>query len=533
MKAILFAPANKAILCLLIVFCSEFAWSDAANEIRQVFEGANAIGATYVGNRKLEHQTLVHSIYQARDHQPLWLANAPLDHQAKNLLTAIAESTAHGFNSERYHYSEIENLVQSTQRNGIALELLLTDAFVGQALHRGQGSVAPPSLDPEWQLPAPEVDAVGLLMQTIKNQTPVNDVLANLWPNADEYRRLQQRRVEVAATGDTRSESLPQGSILRRGDVNDRIALLKARLMGPGDYTEIFDEDLHREVIAYQRASGLEADGLVGTNTIEALNETAVNWIDRLDANLERWRWLPRQTPSTYIRVNIASYRLNIIEDNNHVFGMNVIVGKPYRRTPVFTESIKYFVVHPYWNVPFSIATKDKLPLLQKDASSEAAKGFEAKPVSQQEFIAVDAIDWSAVSKKNFNYLLRQRPGEQNALGKIKFMLPNPHAVYLHDTPNRELFAKQERSFSSGCVRVEKPIELAQWLLKRDKHLLSQQLEAYLAKGETQTIYLKKPVPTYIVYFTAFVDDDNEVTFRRDIYGRDKSLVAALRDTKQ
>jgi murein L,D-transpeptidase YcbB/YkuD len=257
-----------------------------------------------------------------------------------------------------------------------------------------------------------------------------------------------------------------------------------------------------------------------------------VSWIDRIDANLERWRWLPRQTPDTYIRVNIAAYTLRVIDKGDTVLAMNVIVGKPYRRTPVFTETVKYIVFNPYWNVPFKIATEDKLPLLKADASAEAKKGFEAKPQGSDVFVPVDTIDWSGVTKRNFNYLLRQRPGENNALGQMKFMLPNPNAVYLHDTPSRELFGKQERPFSSGCVRLERPRDLASWLLSREGNQQAGRLGALLASGETTTVYLKEPVPVYLVYFTAFVTDDGDVAMRRDIYGRDKVLVDALRGSE-
>lgn len=208
---------------------------------------------------------------------------------------------------------------------------------------------------------------------------------------------------------------------------------------------------------------------------------------------------------------------------------MNVIVGQPYRRTPVFTETIKYMVLNPYWNVPFSIATKDKLPLLQMDAAAEAQKGYETRPQGSDVFVPVNAIDWAPVTRRGFNYLLRQKPGPQNALGRIKFMMPNPYAVYLHDTPSRELFARQERGFSSGCIRLEQPLALAEWLLGREGHLRAGSVEALLAREETVTISLKEPVPTYLVYFTAFATDDGDVAFRRDIYGRDRVLVDALR----
>ena len=208
---------------------------------------------------------------------------------------------------------------------------------------------------------------------------------------------------------------------------------------------------------------------------------------------------------------------------------MDVIVGRPYRRTPVFTETIKYLVLNPYWNVPYSIATQDKLPLMKANATAEAGKGFEAKPQGSDVFVPVDAIDWSGATRRNFPYLLRQKPGPQNALGQMKFMLPNPFAIYLHDTPSRELFAKQERSFSSGCVRLSQPQQLASWLLTNDKNPQADRLQALLAANDTTTIYLKTPIPVYLLYFTAFVADDGDVVLRRDIYGRDQVLIEALR----
>ncbi|HKJ52084.1 MAG TPA: L,D-transpeptidase family protein [Gammaproteobacteria bacterium] len=503
-------------------------WADSAAQIRTYLEGIDAGDAALVAGEALEHPRLIAEVYRSRAHRPIWIGDAPLASQTRQVLDAVIESVDHGFVAERYHRGVIEQQLKSRQR-GIALELLVSDAFIGQALHRGQGIVTPPNLDAEWQLPTAEVDAAALLLETAASGASVKQVLAALWPGADEYWRLLERRAEIGAFGETVTAQVAPGAVLKPGQSSERVVALKERLLGPGDYDPVYDEELRREVIAFQRASGLEADAFVGGNTIDALNETRVSWIDSIDANLERWRWLPRTAPTTYLRVNIAAYRLRILKDGKPVLGMNVVVGKPYRRTPVFTETIKYFVLNPTWNVPVSIATQDKLPLLKADAAAEAAKGFEAKLTGTDDFVNVDQIDWQPVTRANFHYLLRQRAGPQNALGQIKFMLPNPYDVYLHDSPSRELFAKQERSFSSGCVRLQKPLELAKWLLANDGQADAFDLEQLLATGATQTIYLKHPVPTYIVYFTVFVDDDDEVVFRRDIYSRDRILVEALR----
>ncbi|MGD2168040.1 MAG: L,D-transpeptidase family protein, partial [Gammaproteobacteria bacterium] len=500
------------------------------DRIRMFLEGLDAGDVPIVAGRALNQPELVSRMYRDRDHAPLWLSGSPLARQVDGLIAAIGASAAHGLNPERYHRSALERVAEADNATGlVARELLLTDAFLSQALHRGRGAVEPPNLDANWQLPQAEVDPVALLTMLSRRRGDVLEALDALWPESEEYDKLIRRRAEILASGDEASVRITNGPILRPGQSNDRIIMLKERLLGPGEHSPIYDEDLRREVTAFQWAAGLEPDGLVGENTLEMLNETRVSWIDRIDANLERWRWLPRSTPDTYIRVNIAAFTLRGFENGRQTLAMNVIVGRPYRQTPVFTETLKYLVLNPTWNVPHSIATIDKLPLLRANASAEATKGFEAKPHGSESFISVDAIDWTGITARNFNYLLRQRAGPENALGEVKFMMPNPHSVYLHDTPSRELFARQERSFSSGCIRLERPRDLIAWLLERDNPAAARRVADQLASGQTYTINLERPIPVYLVYFTAFTDDAGAVVFRRDIYGRDRIVIEALR----
>ena len=504
--------------------------TDIPTRIRAYLEGLGAGAVPVIEGRTLNEPGLLVQTYLAREHQPIWMPVAETGLEASQMLQAIERSQAHGFNPERYHRSAIEALLQQPgDESALPLELLLTDAFLSQAQHRSRGAVLPVDLDPAWQLPQPEVDAPALLQETAQRQADAEEVLELLWPGDEEYARLLNRRAELVAMHEETSEPIAAGPLLRPGQSSERVVALKRRLLGPGEYSTLYDETLEREVKAFQRSAGLEPDGIVGENTLEILNMTRVSWIDRLDANLERWRWLPRNTPDTYIRVNIAAFMLRVIENGATAWTMNVIVGKPYRETPVFTETIKYLVFNPYWNVPFSIATKDKLPLLKADAVALAEKGYEAKSQGGEAFVPVDAIDWSGVTARNFSFLLRQRPGVDNALGRVKFMLPNPWAVYLHDTPTIELFARMERSFSSGCIRLEQPLKLAAWMLNREGRPEAGELQAMIESGVTQTIYLQDPVPVYIVYFTAFADEDQGVVFRRDVYGRDRKLVEALR----
>ncbi len=522
---------SKAFLILTLVpVAATAAVPDVASGVRTFLEGLDAGDAPIVAGRSLNEPARLSQLYRHRDHAPLWVAGGELEAEAASMLTAISQSVAHGFSAERYHRSALESLSTAAQDDArLALELLLTDAFLSQALHRGRGAVSPPNLDADWQVPQAEIDAGNLLLATATEGEGVLGTLDGLWPPDPEYARLVARRAEIAAGGEEVTVQIAGGPLIRPGQSNDRVVLLKERLLGPGAHTPVYDDALRREVETFQRSAGLEPDGIVGDNTLEVLNATRVSWLDRIDANLERWRWLPRETPDTYIRVNIAAFTLRAMDGGDPALTMNVIVGRPYRRTPVFTETLKYLVLNPYWNVPHSIAVKDKLPLLKANAAAEAARGYQVRPHGAEDFVAVDAVDWEAVTPRSFSYHLRQRPGPENALGQSKFMLPNPYAVYLHDTPSRDLFARQERTFSSGCIRLEDPVALAAWLLRREQNRDAERVPQLIESGETHTLYLKSPVPVYLVYFTAFSLEDGTVTFRRDIYERDRVLIEALK----
>jgi murein L,D-transpeptidase YcbB/YkuD len=247
--------------------------------------------------------------------------------------------------------------------------------------------------------------------------------------------------------------------------------------------------------------------------------------------NMERWRWLPRDLGSRYLLVNAADFVLKVVEAGRVVLDMDVVVGRPYRRTPLFTGQLRYLVFNPDWNVPPSIARKDLLPKIRKDPGYLAAHDFQLLSDWSPEARELDPlqVDWSAVSGP-FPYKLRQRPGPQNALGRIKFMLPNRYDVYLHDTPSQELFRKTVRSFSSGCVRVAEPIRLAEYLLSGTEGWESGRIRATLQSGITTQVNLPLQIPVYFTYFTAWVDSQGTLQFRDDIYRRDGALYNALID---
>ncbi len=514
---------SAALLVGLLSACQS--WAVESESIRSFTEGLGAQAAPFEKNQNLLNPVELQAFYRGNKHQAIWDTTARGSERYRQLLHAIENSGSHGFNTNNYH---LKTLIDP-QTSEFAKEILATDAFLAQARHRRIGAVSPQTLDPDWRLKLDEINAVEILERAVADGN-IAKHLESLWPKSDEYKALLSKRAKLIAAPSVVSVTVPPGAILKPGQSDQRIAVLKARLFGAGDYSPVYDDELLAAVKAFQFSAGLEDDGMVGPATLEWLNAVHFSWVDRIDANLERWRWLPDEIPETHIRINIAAFQLRAIKNGEDSLTMRVIVGKPYRRTPVFTETMKYLVYNPYWNVPYSIATKDKLPLLKKDPAALEAQGYEIRPALSERFVGVSSVDWSPITPKQFNYLLRQKPGPRNALGQIKFMLPNQFSVYLHDTPDHSLFKKQERSFSSGCVRLSDPLGLAEWVLQNDGQgatpdSIRQQLEG----GATQTVYLKNPLPVLIVYFTAFTDGQNEIMFRRDLYERDSAIIKELR----
>lgn len=362
----------------------------------------------------------------------------------------------------------------------------------------------------------------------------------SLLPPQPGYTRLRQalaRYRDLAANGGW--PSVPDGPKLQKGDRSERVPALRQRLIAAGDLDpaagdslDLFDEVVEEALRKFQRRHGLEADGVVGATTFANLNVPVEERLRQVVLNMERWRWLPQDLGQRHILVNIANFELDVFESDQVVLAMRVMVGKDYRRTPVFSDRMNYIVLCPYWHVTPNIAVNDKLPLIRKDAgylAKQNMKLFRGWGADTKE-IDPTTIDWSQITARNFSYRLRQDPGPGNALGRVKFMFPNSFNVYLHDTPSRELFAKTERAFSSGCIRVEKPVDLAEYVLRGDPKWTRASIETAIKKWEEQTVRLPAPIPVHLLYWTAWANEDGSINFRRDIYGRDKLLEEALRE---
>ena len=472
----------------------------------------------------------VRRFYQRRRFDPFWSSKDNAS-TLTSLQNAIDAASDHGLSPSDYHASVLKSAIGSKKYDDI--ELLASDAYLTLAAHILGGRLDPVSIEPDWTASGRERDLVEHLEIAIRSGQ-IAESLQDLEPNAPGYQILKDAlsmyRSAASAGG---WAFIASGSPMKLGDAGPRVAALRQRLRSTGllltatSATDLYDANVETAVAAFQRRAGLEPDGVVGTVTLRELNKQPGDRIDQIKANLERWRWLPENLGERHIRVNIADFSLEARYRGQLVQNHDVIVGRNYRKTPVFSDQVAYMIFNPWWETPPSIARQDKLPMFKKDPASITRQGFQLLNRSGS---TVDpaSIDWPALSAANFPYRVRQEPGPKNALGRVKIMFPNKHNVYLHDTPSRDLFSKTERAFSSGCVRVANPIGLAEWLLQGDPEWTRKTIDAVIQSGIETRVNLSRKVPVHILYFTAVNEADGTLRLVSDVYARDARLVAAL-----
>ncbi len=489
--------------------------------------------------------------YERRDFMPAWVDDDGILRIADSLIAAIKEVDKEGLRPSDYHLEILESLLNKARRQCagaqplvvktlVDLDLLLTDAFLMVASHMLAGRVDPESFHTRWVASSPTTDLAAVL-QSALDSNAIQKTLKELSARHHHYELLRQALMDyrgIAKKGGW--PAVPLGPTMRKGDRNERIRILRERLMISGDLaspdegdTDLFDDTLEKAVFVFQERHGLEIDCLVGLRTLAALNVPADKRIRQIELNLERWRWIPPHLKRRFIVVNIADYSLWVIENRQVALGMRVVVGKPCRRTPVFSATMKYVVLNPYWHVPSSIAVQEILPRIQHDVEYMTKNHIRVFKASNEGTAEIDpiSIDWSTVNSRNFNYKLRQDSGPHNALGRIKFILPNAFSVYLHDTQAWSLFEKAERDLSHGCIRLERPIALASYLLQDDPDWTYEKLLAAIDRGERQLVKLPEPISVHLLYWTAWVDvQQGTVQFREDIYDRDQRLADVLEE---
>jgi len=536
--------SSKILLSLVVLsfmFSSLlFAQEDRANLIiEERIDQLWTTGKLTIGYANIASKLWLPGLYERNDFKLLWQN----PQNVADLLKEIGSISEDGLAPEDYHLSQLLvlklRLDQSESPDPSLLadyDILLTDSLVRLLYHIQFGKVDPENLDPAWNM-----------TRQVHNQNPVAAIekrlrtgslakgLKNIRPEIEYYQLLksvlkQYREIQDAGGW----QAVPAGPTLKPGMTNPRIPKLRQRLAITGDVEDTvvdpdyFDEDLKAAVIRFQNKHRLEADGAVGKNTYLALNIPVKKKIDQIRVNLERTRWVYHKLPPEYIAVDIAAFRAYEVEGVNLNWSSRVQVGKPFRKTPVFKSKIKYIVFNPTWTVPPTILQEDILPKIKKDP------GYLSKmkiSVIDRRGRKVDpkSVNWSKYSK-SVPYTLRQEPGPRNALGRMKFIFPNKHFIYLHDTPSQALFERQDRAFSSGCIRVDKDIELAELLLDDPDKWNRESILKLLDTNKTRRVNLPKPKPIMLLYVTAWFDENGDFIFIKDIYGRDRAVLEGLNE---
>lgn len=525
---------------LLLVFLSGLtlsahALSPVAEQIRTYTESILAGNDGIISGQKVAAVTLLPDFYANRDFQPVWSDAARFE----ELLQVLRDSVTHGLNPDDYHYSTLAAWPNDPGPQHLAgKDVLATDALIRFGYHLQFGKVDPTGLDPDWNLTRKlrNEEPTDMVAQAIA-APDINAFLAsNLGPDGAFYAGLRKALVryrKIAAAGGW--PTVADGPTLKPDDRDARVSSLRARLAvtDPAVHTaaldgSLYDADLVAAVKRFQLQHGLDDDGVVGARTIAELNVPAEKRVDQLIVNLERTRWVFRDLEPRFLVVNIAGFEVYLVEDRNVVWNSRVQVGKPYRKTPVFKKKMTYLVLSPTWTVPPTILKKDIIPKLKKNPAYLTEKNMVLLDRSGG-LVDINSIDLAAVTPGNFPYTVRQEPGPKNALGRIKFMFPNKHFVYLHDTTSRSLFNKAERTTSSGCIRVEKPISLAAELLGDPVNWNEAKVEERISKASNETIKLKNPITVFLMYWTSVPNGDGDVRFFSDVYSRDQAVLDGLK----
>ncbi|MBT8335208.1 MAG: L,D-transpeptidase family protein [Gemmatimonadetes bacterium] len=526
-----------------------------ADLLRNRVEAYQASAAFQASGETLRATQALPAFYLARGFEPVWVgADGGWTLEADRARVLLAGAADHGLEPAAYHRDALARLSElmrggsATVLDRMDAEILLSDGLLLYGSHLLLGRVDPTRVEPEWIANRREAALDTLLAVALAGGRGVRGFAEAAAPQQPEYRRLVRALRDLRRTAASGGWGTLAGGVALRPDSTDaRIPDLRRRLARSPEPAEreqassggmdnpVYDTALAEAVRSFQRRHGLADDGVVGDRTLAALNVSVEQHIVQVEVNLERWRWLPADLGRRHIRVNAAAFTTQVWDADTVAFTLRSIVGRQYRSTPSFNGSMRYLVLAPYWHVPPTIAAVDKLPLIKADPGYVAASRMTLFSTATNTAVDPFSVDWSGVTGAEFNrrFRLRQEPGPSNALGNVKFMFPNRHNVYLHDTPQRDLFSRTARDFSSGCIRVENALDLAEFLLADQPGWTAQRIRDVVAGGVERSVNLTAPLPVYLLYFTAFVAADGTLHFRDDIYSRDGAVLRALNGTHQ
>ncbi len=492
----------------------------------------------------------VRTYYRQRDFEPAWVEAGGSTGRLRDVLDVLCGADELGLNRADYVHRDLQQHIDRAYGDEAAddsvrahdravLDVAVTHSLMQYASHVLMGRVNPRDLGTSWNTPVYEIDLLNVFSDTASIAS-IRGLSERKAQTHQEYGALLNSLEQYRIIEDSGGWSdVSPGEPLAEGDEGPRVAAVIRRLAATGDVDSSlvttnadsarYDTSVVRGVERFQRRHGIEPDGATGEDVLTKMNVPVDERIRQLELNLERWRWIPSTLGSRYIYVNVPAFELHVIEDGEEAMSMAVVVGEEYddSATPVFSDTMEYVVFNPYWNIPESIATDEILPEAREDPDYLAENEYEIVTdwSEDAEVLSPDSRALDLVEAGE--YRIRQQPGPENALGRIKFMFPNDFNIYLHDTPEDHLFEQAQRAYSHGCIRVERPVELADFVLTSDEWT-SDAVRSRIESRDRSMEPLADPIPIYILYWTAFVDQQDRTHFRDDIYGNDATLRDAL-----
>lgn len=531
------AFVTLAVIAIAAVGCAPSpSPAEMAEALRSRVSGFKGARVTVHG-RQLLHPTAVGSFYKNRAFKPVWTRRASVE----EVVQAIEGISRDGLTPADYHLDTLRALLEDGERTedpklAADLDLLVTDAVAGMVDHMRYGRVRPVQLDPRWNV-NPREGATGMdtVLAQIVRVPSIAKAIEDQRPDHFIYRGLVDalaRLESIASEGGW--PRVPTGKNIAPGSRDPRIPAFRARLAATGEYpvragedSTMFDESLVAAVKLFQERHRLKADGIVDGPTVAAMNVSARERADQVRANLERARWVVDRLEDDFLLVNLPAFKAYLIRDGKNEWETRTQIGEEARQTPTFRSNINSIEFNPDWTVPPTILAKDVLEGMRKGENVIAQKRLLILDGEGNE-VSPGSIDWGSATPENFPYTLRQPPGEGSALGDVKFDFPNKYSIYLHDTPSQSLFESDDRTFSSGCIRVENALDLADRLLQGQDGWSASRIREFAATHDSKTVKVEKSLPILIVYWTVSVGASGEIRYMNDVYERDGPVLAAM-----
>ncbi|MDP2235599.1 MAG: L,D-transpeptidase family protein [Bacteroidales bacterium] len=525
----------------------EVAQIESSLAIREILENRQPGERYRILDDELYSSVLLPRLYTENEFKPFWTKQLYNYESASQLIEYIENAEFHGLVPTHYHFDALKKLFESLQNDSSQvfnplftahLDLLLSDAFFMLSSHLYHGKIDSESLEAQWgiQRNKPEL-MLDQKLRLLHNGKNIEQIFKTFYPPYSGYEKMvhEAKRLRSIQVSDFSVSMDPKTLSIKPGETSKDLPAIKKKLNYLGlyeadslDFSVEYDEKTVKSIQKLQALFGFNTDGNIGKNTLKALNMPVEQKLKQLYVNMERLRWLPDSLEHRYVLANIADFSLFMFEGKDTLLNMRTIVGKDYRETPVFNSKIRYLVFSPSWTVPPGIMQKDIIPAVKKDLNYLSQKNMLVYD-SQGKLTDPATINWK---RNGMRYTVRQAPGNQNSLGKVKFMFPNKYNVYLHDTPSRELFWRDERTFSSGCIRIEKPFELTKVLLSDMPEWTDEKIKQAMNSGVEKTVVLKSSVGVYLYYLTAWANENGEIHYRSDIYDRDLAVFTALGQKK-